>query len=286
MMKKKFQPLIIASLIFCAVLLTLIAGCISEPPPRYCMSRFSYDLTIRTNEPITNATFYLPLPVKNGIPMTGTISLDKSQFEKNNFSIDFVQSPPGINLTGTYSVRNNYPWFMKVSASRIDPDSSGTAAYAIEISNHTLSTTPVIFADTLYPIGNESVFLPKLEYSQPLREKINPRSPEWIEYVPISVPQKTLVYADYAASQTTRLEIYSSISEDNAWVKPLMPNVVNNPIDGGGNDYSDSYSWTWYGESHGWQVVTGEINGFNSVYPDMDHPRWKKMLDETATGNG
>jgi hypothetical protein len=265
-------------------MMLLISGCTTEAPPRSCYSSFEYDLTIRTNEPISNATFYLPLPVKNGAPMIGTLQLDTSQFVQGNFTVDLVQSPPGINLTGTYSVRNNHPWFLKISTSRIDPDPSGTSAYAIEISNFTISRTPVIFADTLYPIGNESVFLPKLDYFQPLREKINPRSPEWIEYAPINVPQKTLVYADYSASPTNRLEIHSGISEHNSWIKPLVPYTVNNPIDGGGNDYSDSYSWTWYGESHGWQVVPGEINGFNSVYPNLDHPRWQKMLNET-TGN-
>jgi hypothetical protein len=271
----------ITLLIVCIILLAMSAGCSSEHIMRLCISYSSYRVIINTSEPITNATFYLPLPVKDGIPMTGTIHLDKSQFEKNNFSIDFVQSIPGVNFNGTYPVPNNQPWFLKISADKIDPDPSGSAGYSVEISNRTDLFTPVIFANTLYPVGNESVFLPKLDFSPPLREMISSQSPEWIEYSPIHVPQKTLIYADYSARPTARVEIFSDILVRNGWVEPPTPGIVYTGIDGGGNYYTDSYYWTHYGESHGWQVVNGELSAPNGVYPNLDHPIWQKMMHQT-----
>jgi len=268
-------------LIVCIILLAMSAGCSSERIMRSCISHSLYRVTINTSEPITNATFYLPLPVKDGIPMTGTIHLDKSQFEKNNFSIDFVQSPPGVKFTGTYPVPNNQPWFLKVSADKINPDPSGSAGYSVRISNTTFLLTPVIFPNTLYPVGNESVFLPKLDFSPPQRERISSRSPEWIEYSPIHVPQKNLIYADYSASPTTRVEIISDILVGNSWSEPGTPGIVYTGIDGGGNYYTNSYYWTHDGESHGWQVVNGVLSARNGVYPNLDHPIWQKMMHQT-----
>lgn len=263
-------------------MMVFIAGCTSEPSPRLCVSRSEYDLTIRTNEPISNATFYLPLPVKNGSPIIGIMQLERSPIEKSNFSIDFVQFPPDLDLTGAYPVHNNHPWFLKISADRIDPDPLGSAGYSVEISNSTDLPSPVIFANTLYPIGNESVLLPKLDFLPPPREIIPSRSQEWIEYSPFRTPQNLLIYANYSASPTTRVEIQSGILAFNYWVEPATPGRIYYGVDGGGNDYLDSYSWTWYGESQGWQVVNGEFRASHAVYPNLDHPRWQKMLNGTA----
>ena len=213
--------------------------------------------------------------------MIGTIHLDKSQFEKDNFSIDFVQSPPGINLNGTYPVPNNQPWFLKITAHRVNPYSTQTAEYDIKIDNSSDSTSPLIFLNTLYPVGNESVFLPKLDFSPPSRERISSRSPEWIEYSPIYVPQKTLIYADYSALPTTRVEIFSYILDANFWMEPVTPGIVNTGIDGGGNYYVDSYSWDHGGESHGWQMANGGFSSPDAVYPNLDHPIWQKMMHQT-----
>jgi len=286
-MKKKFQPLIIASVIFCAVLLTLIAGCITESPPRLCISQFEYYIKIQTDEPITNVTLYLPLPVKNGVPMVGAMELENGPFEKDNFTIDFVQSPPGLDLNGTYPVRNNQPWFLKISTDRIDPDPSGraenfsSAEYFIEIRNSTEAFTPASFANILYPVGNESVLLPKSKFTQPSRVIIPSRSPEWVEYAPVQTSQELPVYANYLASPTSRVKIYSEVRGYNIWTEPSAIRGVPVDTDGGGNEFVDRYSWTWYGDSHGWHDVSGEFLLQRGVYPNLDHPIWQKMMHQT-----
>ncbi|MFA7694178.1 MAG: hypothetical protein WCX63_01455 [Methanoregula sp.] len=248
---------------------TLITGCVSESKPRFCLFHSSYDLTINVSEPITNVTIYVPLPVKNGTPMVGIMQLDKSQFTKSNFSIDFVQSPPGMNMVGVYPLPNNQPWFLKITADRINPDPTGNAEYVIGISNGTESPSPSIFLNTLYPVGNESVLLPKLNFSPPVREKITSRSPEWIEYAPFQVSQTTLIYADYSASPSAKVEINAFLDGFNSWVEPHTPR-----LDGGGNSYDDSYSWSHTGDSHGWQSVKGTYKSTDGVYPNFAYPIW------------
>jgi hypothetical protein len=163
---------------------------------------------------------------------------------------------------------------MKVSAEKIYPDSSGNAGYSIEISHSAdSSTTPVNFANTLYPVGNESVFLPKSDFSPPARVLIPSRSPEWIEYSPFLTLQKIPVYANYSASPAARVEILSVIDGFNGWAEPSTLGKMNPRIDGGGNEYMDSYSWIWYGDSIGWHNVNGEFKSERCVYPNLEHPR-------------
>lgn len=150
--------------------------------------------------------------------MIGNVLLIEDKFSKDDFSIDFVESLPGINLTGTDFIENNHPWFLKISFNNIDFDDPCSVSYTIVINNHTSSTNPDVFTETIYPVGNESIFLPKTDYSQLRREKIDSGSPEWIEYLPVEVPYKTLIFADYSASSATCVEIYSGIREKNSWV--------------------------------------------------------------------
>ena len=278
------QLAVIASLIFSAIFFLVIAGCITESSPRLCITDFDYYIKIHTNEPITNVTFYLPLPVKNGVPMIGAMQLEKGPFEKDNFTIDFVQSPPGLDLSGTYPVRNNHPWFLKISTDKMDPDPSvraesfGSAEYFVEISNSTHAFSQTIFANTLYPVGNESVLLPKREFTQPTRVIIPSRSPEWVEYSPFQTSQQLLIYANYSASPETRLEISSAVFGNNMWTEPSAIKGVPVDTDRGGNEFVDRYSWTWYGNSYGWHDVSGEFLSSRTVYPNPDHPRWQKLI--------
>lgn len=281
-MSSRFQK--ITCLLLCLVILTATAGCISKSPHRLCLSHHSYEILVDTNETITNVTLFIPVPVKNGTPGMGPVALDKELFERENFTIDLTRSPPGSNASMAYSVPGSQPWFLKVSADRIDPNPSNAPEYSVELVNSTDSLSPEVFMNTLYPLGNESVILPKLDFSPPYHQEIASRSPEWIEYAPARTQQTTLVYADYSASPTTRVEIHSYLLGFNAWSDPLTPGVVNTGIDGGGNEYQDSYSWTGTGESHGWHLAEGMYGSTKGVYPNFSHARWKEIVAATAHG--
>ncbi|MFA6331979.1 MAG: hypothetical protein WCX22_03425 [Methanoregula sp.] len=281
-MSQKYQT--IPCLLLCLVILTATTGCISEPASRGCLSHHSFDIIIDVNETITNATFYIPVPVKNGIPQVGPVELNKGQFEQKNFHADLVRAPPGLELHEAFTVAGSQPWFLRLSAEKIEPSQSGGPEYSVGIGNSTYSYSPDVFMNTLYPLGNESVILPKLDFSPPYHQEIASRSPEWIEYAPARTQQTTLVYADYSASPTTRVEIHSYLLGFNAWSDPLTPGVVNTGIDGGGNEYQDSYSWTGTGESHEWHLAEGMYGSTKGVYPNFSHARWKEIVAATAHG--
>jgi|WetSurMetagenome_2_1015567.scaffolds.fasta_scaffold24249_2 hypothetical protein len=270
----------------CLVILGLIAlcaGCSEDIDPRLFRTSCGYTLHINTNEPISNATFYIPLPVKNGTPMMGDILLTLGNFEKDNFSIEFVDSPPNLNVSGLYTRPDNPPLWIKIHADtlspRLPPDAHPAGfyrAYSIDMVNTTYENSPLAFPDTVYPLENRSVFMPKLHFSSPAVTQIEKKAPYKKYYSPVSIPQQIPVYAEYSASPTTRVEIYSSISLGNYWKEKYD--------ESGGNDYDDNFDWMHTGPSHGWQVAEGEFIAAKGTYPDYSHPVWRKVLNETGNG--
>ncbi|MDD5142909.1 hypothetical protein [Methanoregula sp.] len=216
--------------------------------------------------------------------MMGPVPLDKTQFARQNFTIDLVQSPPGLNTSDAYLVPGSKPWFLKVSTDRIDPNPSEVPEYSVELVNSTDSLSPAVFINTLYPLGNVSVILPKLDFFPPYRQQITPRSTEWIEYAPARTHQTTVILVDYSSSPTARVQIRSHLLGFNVWMEPIKPNTVSTGIDGGGNEYQDSYMWTATGESHGWQRAEGMYGSSNSVYPNFSHPRWQEIISAAKQG--
>ncbi len=254
-------------------MLCFITGCSEfDINPRMFSSYVDYDLSIRVSEKISNATFYLPLPVKNNTPMINSILLDERQFQKDNISIEFVQYPPGIDMSDLNPL-NNQSWFLKITAETIVPDHSGEPEYDIEIENIISPESPLLFSNTFSPIVNESVFLPKLNFSPTEPMKSAPKSQYWFEYTPIKVQQKIPVYADYSASRSTRVEIYSSIHSSNSWKEKYD--------ESGSNSYDDVYSWHQVGEVHGWQTAEGTYEVAKGIYPNLDHPVWLKVINTT-----
>lgn len=261
---------------FLLFLFCLIIGCSEfSINPRMFSSYIDYDLQIKTSEPISNATFYIPLPVKNNTPMIGTLPLEEQQFEKNHYSVAFIQHPPGIEMSGAYPVWDNQPWFLKITVSRIDPGQLEKPGYSIEIENITSLKSPLLFSNSLFPIGNESVFLPKINFSlmDPVRTSLG--SQYWIKYSPIAVQQKIPLFADYSASQSTKVEIFSSIHSSNSWKEKYD--------ESGSNSYNDRYSWYHYGESRGWQTAQGIYEAAQGIYPNLDHPVWQQVMNGTTT---
>jgi len=267
----------------CLIFLILAAGCTSgyRGNLRDFYLDFSYSLSVSANEPISNVTFYIPLPVKNGVPMVGPIVLDETDFARQNISVEIVASPPGLaNLTGVYPFADNEPRFLKISADRLFPDArpDGPGPYQLFylIKNRTNLESSLSFIDTANPYSNETVFLPKLNFTLPaptpdssLSDSIyySGSRPKVLEEIPIhGVP----IYTEYSASPTTEVRIVSSIENANRW--------MDRPIGGGGNFYHDDYVWHRRGESHGWQTAIGYYEPGVGDYPNYDHPAWREVL--------
>lgn len=257
--------------------LALAAGCsFVDPDPHTFSSYTSYELEILTSDTIANATFYIPLPVKNGYPMAGSRILDKDSFARYNFTVELTQTPPGRNLTGISPGGDAPGWFLKIGNRQSIPHEDAGVLYSVSIGNMTRLDSPLRFMDTVTPFGNEPVFLPKMDFSPRVPEKtIVSRSRIWVEYDDTAAPQVIPVYAEYSAYPSTTVQIRSSITGSNQWGQYTDAWV--------GNSYTDYFTWDHSGESHGWQNATGKVLSGEGVYPDYDNPAWQKVLNRTRT---
>ncbi len=99
------------------------------------------------------------------------------------------------------------------------------------------------------------------------------KDPDLTEYLPVNVNQKVMLYADYSASPSTWVNIYSQVIVQNTW---------DQHWDTRENFYGDSYSWFHTGDSHGWQIAKGLFGGAGRDYPNLTSPVWQKVLNQSV----
>jgi hypothetical protein len=257
-------------------LMTINAGCSESTDPLWFYSSSGYKLYIQTDEPLSNVTFYLPLPVKNGKPLLGASELTPSIFKKGNYSVELGALPPEMNIPGVYVLPDNPTLWLKIHTDMIYPNAS-YVDYSIEVSNRTELNSPLLFSNTVNPLGNQSVFLPKINFSFPAPVRITPTYLYWIEYAPIKIPQQIPLYTEYSASLSAHVEIFSDIGVSNTWKENKFDSNV-------WNDYDDNFDWHNTGSSHGWQIANGEFTAAEGIYPNLSDPLWQKVLNGTPTG--
>lgn len=245
-----------------------------DKTPHSFTSDFTYELEIQTSDQITNVTFYLPLPVKNGVPTVGMQYLKEDDFKKENLLVGIVRSPPDLILDGEYPSQENEQLYLKISSNHVYLNKTLNSEYIVRIENLTWPKTPLLFADTLDPFVNETVFLPKLKFSPSTPMMNNQTSANWIRYSSKDTSYIIPVYADYSASPLTKVHIRSTINGGNSW--------RYYDDSGGVNSYWDYYEWDHIGESHGWQNADGTYKSAQGVYPNLDHPEWQKVLNRTV----
>jgi len=264
---------------YAAIPISLIAvmlictGCVStETYPSYLSATSTYDLRIIADGPVTNATFCIPLPVKNGIPMVGSRPLSPEDFRKPGFTVSFTQTPPDYPYSGKISDTGSTAWFVTISA-----DSWPANGYDLEIANgsHHLSSSRG-FLETRTPIGNESVLQPKLNFSAPILE------PEGVLFTTLtryknagSFPQTVPAYEVYFANRNTSLQFSTEIEGSNMWLE--------GPDQWRDNWYSDSINIRLRGNGTGWYPVSqytidGDFWPAYGYYPDLARPEWQKPL--------
>ena len=271
-------PLIII-LFFSLVLLPVIAGCLFlDTEPYDFHSGSQYEMVIETSEPITNATFYLPLPVKNSNPVVGDAVLAESDFLMKNYSISFTRSPPGLNLAGAYPILDNEPLFLRIFADSMIPETGHlypNASLEVRIDKQVNHNNPGLFLNTLSPVENESVILPKFDFSPPVPVQETGPYMDFIGYRYVRTPQHIPIYADYSASSSAVVSVFLSIHGYNGWRQETRSL---------GNAYTDSVYWLQRGESHGRQLASGEYTPGVGVYPVLSSPTWQKVIQKYQGG--
>ena len=260
-------------LLLCAVIVMAAAGCISDPTPRSLSTNTDYKLQIISTEPLSNVTFYLPLPLKNGTPMAGPLILTENYFASGNYSTGFVRSPPGANPGWSVPGIDTEPLYLRVTADRMFPNETLGTPFFYFYENKTLLASPLDYPDTVNPIGNESVILQKVNFSPRNPAPDSSKDPTLTRYHPVVINQKVAIYAEYSASPTAWVNVYSQVLVMNRW-------------EAGGqqrqNHYADTYSWFNTGDAHGWQTAKGFFASGNGPYPNLSSPVWQDVLNTTA----
>ncbi|HEY3388174.1 MAG TPA: hypothetical protein VGK38_01275 [Prolixibacteraceae bacterium] len=230
------------------------------------MSNYEYNIIVETNRTLQNVTLYLPVPVFE----------NKSEIGLEMVNGDYYNKPSNWNL----SLENTeYGLMFKIEADKIQPVYSSVPVFEpkpgsrdIEyevktVESHEYSEeTPVLksinfgnsvkadhLINTKFPIGNESVLLPKhnLRKSKegsviPLPKHINP---EYFDY-------KSLVYAHYDTSPDDEVQIFIQMNGRNEWWIYGWQ----------GNGYSDRISIQLSGSQEGWVQAEGKLITGDGVY--------------------
>jgi len=267
---------VIFSIIICVILLS--AGCLSTTSdyPKFLSTDSEFVLEIEANAPLYNATFYLPLPVKNSKPMVGNRILIRDDFDKKGYTVALSRTPSQSHGNVTFHTglqgSDNDAWYIQVSA-----DTWPKGSYRVEVRNrsHDLPS-PHFFLDTLYPMGNESVILPKLDFSTPEPRKkptINPLS-DLISYNSEKSKQSTLIYSNYSTSLDSLVIITIQTKGTNLWLNDYDSWVTN--------DYNDFFYGGLSGKHSSESYINGEFRIGDGNYPDLSSSKWQRFIEQGA----
>jgi hypothetical protein len=266
-----WKSVVYTIIIYCIL---LSVGCLSTASeyPKYLRTDSDFFLEIETNSPLHNATFYLPLPVKHSKPMVGNKILNVNDFDKKGYSAAFTRTPPqsygNVSHPGELQISGNYPLYLQVSA-----DSWPNGSYRVEIQNrsHDLPS-PNFFINSLYPQGNESVILPKWDFStQELRKKstINPLS-DLISYNSETGKQSTLIYYNYSSASDSLVIVTIHIKGTNLWLNDYDSWVTNS--------YDDFFYGSLRKGDSGESFINGKFIVGDGYYPDLTSSKWQQFI--------
>jgi hypothetical protein len=256
-------------------LLVITAGCtFYSVEPRMFHSFYRYELSVKSDEPISNVTIIVPLPVKNDTPTVGSHILTEKDFEKDNVNIEFTQSPKGESISDFNYSRGYQPCFVVIYADQLIPSERGNFLYSVEKDVDIFPESQVFIVNTLFPVGNESLIVPKLEFSwhDPEVAEVWPRN---IRYRQNPISQKTMIYTNYSAKPGTKVEIWFKIQGYNSWKQEYDAGMEN--------DYHDYFGKILTGDQSGWIIINGEFQSGNGLYPNYDNPDWQKVLNQTVS---
>jgi len=259
----------------------LVTGCLSlsnNDYPKFLSTNNEYNLEIQTNTPLNNATFYLPLPMKNGMPMVGNRLLIPNDFKQEGYFIAFTRSTPwlDINVThpGEYLVLGNDPCFVRIYA---DLWPNGSYRVGIHNGTHDL-VSPMLFINTFHPVGNESIILPKWDFSpqQPIRKPLSNPFSDFIGYTGRKNKQSTWIYSDYSADPNSLVTVSIQVKGTNQWLDDYDTWLINN--------YDDFFFGGISGEPPGEHLLNGEFTFGDGNYPDLSSSKWQQFIQRNQQG--
>lgn len=239
--RKKFLIIIVLAGIFLALFYYFVIYPVIQPAA--FSSHYSYDLTIETNLPLYNVTFIVPLPIQNGSPKVGTLLLNEDMFKKEGYKVSFVL------VEGIPSI--------KISTATILPGRENR--FRVDIGDGQETTGLPYLVNTIIPLGNESVFLPKYNISIRQPQPASYSTSHGIHYYPLISSYQTKVYAEYSTSPNTVVQLISHTDGLNSWVE--LDSWLQ-------NKYGDDFSISLNGMANGWYMASGELKSGEGIYLD------------------
>jgi hypothetical protein len=238
------------------VLLVLTGYFILYPAFKQAMSPdlfsgdYHYNLKISVDTTISNVTLLIPLPVRNGTPQIGSLSLTPLMFDKEGIHSSFI--------------RTDGDWYVKIMADSITP-SREEFEYVIDQYKSQKYTGLPYLVNTRYPQGNESVFLPKSNITT--KRPVPEISTRWgaEDYNPIISEYQIPAYAEYTVNNRTqalRVEVITSIEGSNNWVEQFDSWRRN--------QYRDETTLSLYDEANGWYLAEGKLDSGEGIYLDRN----------------
>lgn len=222
-LKAAISLFIIVLLIFSATI--LYAGFIRNTFHDSLKSDYTFSVSISTDTPLTNATFFIPLPVQSDgtSPVTTKIGLS-----------DESGLPQGWHY-GIYVAGN--ATMVKITAPKISPETP---------SEFTITVPAGSLIDTDNPIQNAMTIQPIREIESTACTGFPGEKGELSEcYRYLGV-----IYADYTTSPDAKVLIHSDLQGENQW----------KIFRSASNQYTNSISLTLLGNTnHGWFPAKGEI---------------------------
>jgi len=240
-------------------------------------STYEYQVTIATNQTLTNATVYVPVPETNGESELGEQFVEDVQYSRETPAIrGYDDTPARVNFTYEL-VDTEHGRMLAISADRIEVQ----RAYYREVENETMgwrepipesqydpsnpsmgvvddgtftfsvTATSEESIDTAAPFGTEPLLTPQFNrtgvecrYGQQERHRC-------FEY-------DTRVYATYGAPEGTTVYVSAQLDGRNEWVAGEWT----------GNEYREWAHTELLGPGRGWYVVQGELEVGSGRYRD------------------
>jgi hypothetical protein len=257
------------------VTLVLCSGCSTVNISSF-HSYYDYKINIKHSGQISNATFIIPLPIKNNTPMIGPYILTQDDFIKDNVSVKLTQSPPGLNNSELNTIPGLNPYFLIIQIKQPITDDKYGDVYTFQKEILLHFDSPDFKVNTLRPIGNESIIQPKSGFFWEEPGLLQSHNGYRIDYQTVELPQKAWIYADFSASPSTMVEVSSSLEGYNGWYMGRDDAYL-------GNRYQDFIYKTFYGNTRGWFLTDGRFTAADGPYPNLSHPEWQKVLTNTTT---
>lgn len=254
-------PVILLALV---VVFVFLSGCFSEEP-HYISTNYVYQIEIDTYGSIENATFLLPIPMRDGRPAIGYDPISDELYADHMFAGHIDSAPPEYGrLNYTYL---NYTHSIVLVDDRyylklVFPFIGGADSVIVFYSNLTTlghDSSPEIvrqMIDTRHPFGNESLFSPVQNLTLTASSSGTPRgsgyyNPDGYRYS-YTIP----VYVRYEKGRG--VEISSGVEGEDIWGYGFDGVAVNR--------YTDTYNLVITGEPQGWTTAEGVVTAGQGTY--------------------